>query len=55
MHGFLFRSWRPLINVVENVQNYIFGSKHGSWGERKQSVVVVQGLDGPLSVRCFVT
>ena len=24
-------------------------------GERKQSVVVVLGLDGPLSVRCFDT
>ena len=29
MHEFLFRSWTPSINVVENDQNYTIGSKHG--------------------------
>ena len=54
MHEFLFRSWRPPINVVENVQNCIpLARSMDRGGERKQSVVVVQGLDGPLSVRCL--
>ena len=54
MHEFRFRSWRPSINVAENVQNYIDSARSmDRGGERKQSVVVVQGLDGPLSVRCL--
>ena len=35
MHEFLFRSWTPSINVVGNVQNYTFSSKHGSRWRKK--------------------
>ena len=35
MHEFLFRSWAPSINVVENAQNYTIGSKHGSTWRKK--------------------
>ena len=38
MHEFLFRSWTPSINVVENAQNYTIGSKHGSTSWRKKTV-----------------
>ena len=46
-------SFEVIINVVENVQKEKKSMDRG--GERKQSVVVVKGLDGPLSVSCFVT
>ena len=46
MHEFLFRSWRPSINVVESVQNYIFSFKHGSRLTKKTvSCVLVQPGD----------